>query len=60
MNKIIIGLTALIGSFLFAQNKQLTMKEAVMGIRPNSKTYQWLPDSDQFYEKVIANIIFLS
>lgn len=55
MNKIIIGLTALIGSFLFAQNKQLTMKEAVMGIRPDSKTYQWLPDSDQFYEKVKTN-----
>lgn len=55
MNKIIIGLTVLIGSFLFAQNKQLTMKEAVMGIRPDSKTYQWLPDSDQFYEKVKTN-----
>ncbi len=52
MNKYIIGLTALFGSILFAQNKQLTMKEAVMGIRPDSKTYQWLPDSDQFYEKV--------
>src|SRR5690606_9736111 len=52
MNKIIIGLTVFFGGILFAQNKELTMKEAVMGIRPESKTYQWFPGSDQFYEKV--------
>lgn len=52
MKKYIIGFTVIFGSVIFAQNKQLTMDEAVLGIRPDSKYYQWLPESDQFYEKV--------
>ncbi|MBA5629058.1 S9 family peptidase [Moheibacter lacus] len=52
MNKYIIGLTAMFGTVIFAQNKELTMNEAVLGIRAEGKYYQWLPESDQFYEKV--------
>lgn len=52
MNKVLIVSASLLGVMAFSQTKQLTMQEAVLGIRAESKTYQWLPDSDKFYEKV--------
>ncbi|MFA7687117.1 MAG: DPP IV N-terminal domain-containing protein [Moheibacter sp.] len=52
MNKISFLTAILLGSVVFAQTKQLTMQEAVTGIRAEGKNYQWLPDSDKLYEKV--------
>ncbi len=52
MNKIIFIAALLIGASLFSQTKQLTMDEAVLGIRAESKNYQWIPETNQFTEKV--------
>lgn len=52
MKNSILALSVLVGQFIFAQTKQLTMEDAVLGIRAESKYYQWIPNSDQFYEKV--------
>jgi dipeptidyl-peptidase-4 len=45
-------LMAILCGFVFSQNKQLTMNDAVLGLRPESKNFQWLTESNQFYEKV--------
>ena len=52
MNKVFLAIVVLGSSVLWAQNKQLTMSEAVLGIRAEGKNYQWLPESNQYYEKV--------
>lgn len=52
MKHTIFAFAAILSGIVFSQNKQLTMDEAVLGMRPDSKYYQWLPESNQFYEKV--------
>lgn len=55
MKKFQFILLCLTVQIVFSQNKQLTMEEAVLGLRTESKYYQWLPNSDTFYEKVKTN-----
>ncbi|MFT3901857.1 MAG: DPP IV N-terminal domain-containing protein [Niabella sp.] len=52
MKKCLYILTFVISSFANAQTKQLTMQEAVLGIRPENKFYEWLPGGNLFTEKV--------
>ncbi len=52
MNKFTVIAALLTGASLFSQTKQLTMSEAVLGIRAENKSYEWLPESDSYLQKV--------
>jgi len=52
MNKLILAVVVLLATNAFSQTKKLTMQDAVLGIQAENKNYQWIPDSDTFYEKV--------
>lgn len=57
MNKFTIGVTLLIGAMSFAQQKKLSMQEAVLGLGTNLRIeslaqVQWLPKQNAFTESV--------